>query len=228
MPKVVPSILEETLEGFDAKLAEVLKINDLERVQIDFSDGEFTSHKTISVSDLDVLNPAYVWEAHLMVKNPRAHFFDCKIAGFNCIIFHFEAIADKEKLTVLVDELKSYKIEAGLAINPETEIEQIYPYLHLFEQILIMSVHPGYQGQEFIESSFQKIEKLRKEAKNVIIEVDGAVKLDNAQRISELGADLLVVGSALFEKHEETDSPNTIFEKLNAKITSQRIDAQSQ
>jgi len=219
MAQIVPSILEDNSAAFHEKLLEVLKIPEVRRVQVDISDGKFTPRKTVAVSDLDVLNPAYFWEAHLMVENPQEYFLDAKIAGFNSAIFHFEAVSDKKNLAQLAAELKKLKLEAGLAINPETKVEDIFEYAPLFDQILLLEVHPGYQGQTMQSGAMEKLEKLKKHLKNVKIEIDGGVKLDNGKAFAQAGADLLVVNSALYEAGETHDqTPTQNFEKLSWEV----------
>lgn len=211
MPTIVPAILEDNIDDFLDKQSEIFKIAGLQRIQIDISDGKYTPRTTLALSDLDVLNPAYEWEAHLMVENPQAYFFDAKLLGFNTVIFHFEAVEDKSKLSEYAEELRSYKIRPGLAINPETLVEEIFPYLEFFDQIQILGVQPGYQGQEQAVNTVDKVQKLKKHLKNAIIEVDGSVNSGNIVSLLEAGADLLVVGSALYS---EGLSPAQNFEKL--------------
>jgi ribulose-phosphate 3-epimerase len=219
MPIVMPSIFEDSLDALLDKLAAVFQVPGIERIQIDFSDGKFTPRKNFSISELDVLNPAYQWEAHLMVENPNELFFDAKIAGFNSVIFHYEAVPDNEKLKKYSSDLKALKLVPGLAINPETDISEIFESLPFFEQILVMGVKPGYQGQPLLAGIATKIKKLKKHSENVKIEVDGGVKLHNIKELADAGADILNVGSALFEKGlNGNSSPNKNFEELQSQL----------
>jgi ribulose-phosphate 3-epimerase len=219
MSSILPSILEDTPELFQNKLAEVLKISEIHRIQIDFSDGKFTPRKTFSIADLDSLNPAYFWEAHLMVENPNEHFLDAKIAGFNALIFHYEAVKDPQKIKSYAAELRSFKLSPGLAINSETDPGQISEFLDIFDLILVMGVKPGYQGQQMLPDTADKISKLKKVSKNVKIEVDGGVKISNIRQMAEAGADFLNVGSALFDRGEKGElTPLHNFENLQAQI----------
>ncbi|GAC1412237.1 MAG: ribulose-phosphate 3-epimerase [Candidatus Doudnabacteria bacterium] len=215
MALIVPAILEESLDQFQQKLGTILRLPDLKRVQIDISDGIFTPHKTIQLSNLSVLTPVIEWEAHLMVQNPKDYFFDVKLAGFSTVIFHFEAIEDKSSLTALVAELRDLKLKVGLGINPETEAEQVEKYLFLFDQILVLGVHPGLQGQTLEQEVFHKIEKLKKGLKTGIIEVDGGVKLSNIKQLSSFGAEMFVIGSALFDRGDQNLTPYQNFEQFS-------------
>ena len=215
MATIVPSILEESSYDFELKLEEILKIAKLERIQIDFSDGKFTPHKIMLVSEINVLNPAYTWEAHLMVENPESYLLDCKIAGFNNCLVHFEAFEDKAGLEKIALMIREYKMVPALAVNHETAIDAIQPFIQYFEYIQLMSVKPGYQGSEFIEATYERVEKLKKNSPDCIIGVDGAIKFSNIKQIANLGVDYLVVGSALYA---EGKTPTENFERLEIQI----------
>jgi len=215
MAIIVPSILEDNINSFDKRLAAILAIPEVQRIQIDFSDGKFTPRKTVELAELDSLSPAYFWEGHFMVENPDSYFFDAKVAGFSAFILHFEAISDKTKIKSYVEELQKYKMSAGLAINPETEIQEVFPYLDLFGQILVLGVKPGYQGQEISSTAPQRIKTLKNRKKNVKIEIDGGVKLSNARELLLAGAEMFVVGSALFDPGDKgQNTPSQNFEKF--------------
>lgn len=212
MAFIVPAILEDTPEAFRDKMAVLLKLPQVNKIQVDFSDGVFTPRKTVLPSELDALNPLIQWEAHLMVQNPRDYFFDLKLAGFSTVIVHYEAAPEKAELEKLVNELREIKLTPGLAIKPETSVEKIKDIADLFEQILILGVNPGYQGQQMDSAVPEKVKKLKNGQKNVIIEVDGGVKFSNLSELSEAGTDLFVVGSALFEPSQ---TPAQNFEHFN-------------
>ncbi len=214
MATIIPAILEENFENFESKLSQILKIPDVSTIQVDFSDGEFAPHKTLSIAELELLNPAYTWEAHLMVKDPRAYFFDAKLLGFSKIIFHYEALQNKNDLPALAEEISELKMTPVLAFEAETDPEQALPYLNIFGNFLILAVHPGYQAQEILPQTINHLKNLRNHVKNAIIEVDGGVKIENIQELYNAGADNFVVGSALFEGN----TPAQNFEKLIQEI----------
>lgn len=219
MAQLIPSILEENIDSFNSKIAAVLKIPEVQRIQVDFADGKFVPHSTVLPGDIDLLNPAYQWEAHLMVQDPGTYFFDAKVAGFSTVIIHYEALSEN-KLRELAAELKKMNLAPGLAINPETEIEKILALLEIFESVTVMAVHPGFQGKPFLLETFERVKKLRNTAKNVIIEVDGGVKMSNISEISAAGADRIILGSALFNSEEENLSPAQNYDRLAAKMNS--------
>ncbi len=216
MPEIIPAILEADRENFDKKLSALFKIPDLKQIQIDFSDGKFTEQATVPLADLDLLNPVYSWQAHLMVEDPRAYFFDAKLFGFNDVIFHFEAVADKNELQKIAEEITALKMHPILAIDAQTSAEAVLPYLQFFDEITVLTVKPGFQGGEILPESYEKIKKLRTEAKNVIIEVDGGVKIANIRQLLQAGADNFVVGSGLYEDGLEALASS--FEKFQKEI----------
>ena len=159
----------------------------------------FTPKRTIGCEMLPILNPAYTWEAHLMAQNPEDYFLDLQIAGFDDAIFHFESCIDSARLPDFADKLREIKIRPGLGINIETPVDSILPFVSYFDYLLLLGVHPGFQGQKIDERVFEKLKLLRNHAVTAKITVDGGIKQSNASMLSELGADFLVVGSALFE-----------------------------
>jgi ribulose-phosphate 3-epimerase len=196
MPKIVPAILESTKEGFLDKLSKVLKIPGVERIHVDFGDSTFIPHNLLSVTEIDSLSPAYMWEAHIMAKDPN-DFLDYKISGFRTVIIHYEAFESIEKIKQTIQNMRAEGLEPGISINPDTEVSVLQPLCDDVKYFQIMSVQPGAQGQEFIEGSLKKIATLRKICPNAILEVDGGINETNIKKVAEAGADLIIAGSAL-------------------------------
>ena len=119
MAQIVPAILENTKEQFLDKISRVVKLPGVERIQVDFGDGEFVPNKILSVSEIDALNPAFHWEAHLMIKEPQ-DFLDYEISGFKTILVHYEAYQSEADLKSALSVIKKSGLKAGLAINPPT------------------------------------------------------------------------------------------------------------
>jgi ribulose-phosphate 3-epimerase len=214
MATLVPSILETTKDGFLNIYRQETKLPGAERIQVDFGDGIFVPNKILSASEIDVLNPAFHWEAHLMVSEPK-DFLDYNICGFKTVIIHYEAFADKGDILKSVESIKSQGMEPGLCVNPDTDVAVLKQFASHVKHFQIMGVYPGYQGTPFVEKTYDRVTELRKLISNAIIEVDGGVGPGNIKQLVSAGADLLILGSAI------TKTPNMLeaWEKLQAEIS---------
>jgi ribulose-phosphate 3-epimerase len=213
MAIIVPAILETTKEAFLQKLSLVSKMPGVERVQVDFGDGNFIPAKLLSADEIDGLNPAIHWEAHLMVKEPD-DFLDYQISGFKTLIVHYEAFENIGGLKLALTEIKNLGLKAGLAINPDTSISKAFDFAGLADLFLVMGVVPGKQGQSFIPETINRVAELRKLLPNAIIEVDGGISMGNVKEVVRAGTDLIVAGSAIVGQ----ENPSEAFEKLKLEI----------
>src|SRR5579863_1058071 len=139
MAQLVPAILEQTKQAFLQKLSLVSKIFGVERVQVDFGDGNFIPAKLLDPSDMDALNPAIHWEAHLMVRQPE-NFLDYQICGFKTLIIHYEAFNNSDGVKAALEKIKNLGLKTGLAINPDTAISVAEDFNGLADLVLIMGV----------------------------------------------------------------------------------------
>jgi ribulose-phosphate 3-epimerase len=213
MAQIVPAILEQDESGFLDKVARVTKLAGCERIQVDFGDGQFISNKLLSVDEIKPLNPAFHWEAHLMIKTPR-DFLDYQIVGFKTILVHYEAYGDTNELLKAIVSIKKHGLKPGVVVNPDTSVDVLRQFSEDVSHFLIMGVNPGYQGQAFIPETIERVTALRKLLPTAIIEVDGGVNADNVQQLAKAGADLLVVGSAIVKSPDMQEA----WDKLNALI----------
>ncbi|MCL5666818.1 MAG: hypothetical protein M1383_03545 [Patescibacteria group bacterium] len=213
MAQIVPAILEKTKEGFLDKQSVILKLPGVERIQVDFEDGVFVPQEILPVAEMDTLNPAYHWEAHLMVKNPT-DFLDYEICGFKTIVVHYEAYANAGDIRRALLTIRQQGIKPGLCVNPDTPIKALKEFAGDTDHFQLMSVYPGYQGQSFIENTYERIGELRKITPNAIIEVDGGANLANIKKIARAGADLIICGSSIVK----APNPAEAYEKLNSEI----------
>jgi len=194
MAIIVPAILEKTKEDFNQRMSRVVKLPNLERIQVDFGDGKYIENKLLEAAEIDPLNPSFHWEAHLMVKEPQ-DFLDFQICGFKTIILHYEAFSPSSELKKSFKKLKEMGFKTGLAINPSTEVEVVKGLQ--VDQILVMCVVPGKQGQDLIPLTIDKVKNLRRLVPRAIIEVDGGINETNIKTLKNAGADLICAGSAL-------------------------------
>jgi len=161
-------------------------------LHVDIMDGKFVENITYDFEDIElfVKDNKKPLDIHLMCKEPQAYIEEyLKLKPYN-ITFHIEAVANPQKL---IDYLHDNGIKCGIAINPETNVKSILPYLESIDTVLVMTVHPGKGGQKFMKEMVYKVDKLNKLKGNFVIEVDGGV---NNESISYLqNADIVVSGS---------------------------------
>lgn len=200
---LAPSILNA--DNLDLKDAIKKAANaGITRFHIDIMDGHFVPNLSFGpelVSDFKREFPIIDAEVHLMSNNPKTLVPGFVKAGADLIEIHYEAM-DSEELNYWLDYLKSNGVKAGLVINPETPVASIKTYASKIDQLLIMTVHPGFGGQKFITDSVQKIQTARKIIDEIDpkipIEVDGGITAETAKVAQKAGADIFVVGSYIF------------------------------
>ncbi len=179
----------------------------LDYIHIDVADGKFTPVINLDLDLFRILNERYDIPiiAHLMVSNPF-DYIDKIIDYVHIFTFHYEITGDKK---ALINELKNRKKRVGLAIDPDTRIAEITPYLDLVDLVLVMSVYPGRSGQKFIPHSIEKVEKLAKLKKKYafIIDIDGGINLINA---NQLNVDILSSTSTILNAKD----PNRVIDLL--------------
>jgi ribulose-phosphate 3-epimerase len=210
MKKIIPAILTKDIADLENKLGQIQGLANW--VQIDIMDGTLVNNTSITIEDISraKLTENFSLEAHLMVLHPETYFLQCQKSNIKRVIFHIEAGNTKN----ILSKAQMFDFQKGLALNPETSIEKIIPYLGKIDVILLMSVNPGFGGQEFILETLDKIRELKKIAPKIKIEVDGGINIDNIKMISDAGADYFVMGSGLF-KGEHIEE---YFKELQLKI----------
>ncbi len=203
---IAPSILSADF-AFLAEGLNLLKNSGADWVHIDVMDGHFVPNLTFGPPVIKALRKHcdLPFDVHLMIEEPERWIEAYKEAGADRLTFHLEACNHSHRYLSLV---KEHGMASGITLNPQTPVEGLENILDVCDQVLIMSVNPGFGGQKFIESSIAKIKKLKeiieKNSFKTLIQVDGGVSLKNAQRIVEAGADILVMGSAFFSANDKT------------------------
>lgn len=194
--KVSVSILSSSIKPVD--IVKILDNTKADYIHIDIMDGKFVENKTWTISEIKKITSysKLPLDVHLMVENPSKYIEDYALLNTSYIAFHYEAVKDIDKM---INEIKNYGLKVGIAINPETSEEVVFPYLSKIDEVLIMSVHPGKSGQSFIESTLDKIERLKEEIlrQNVktIISVDGGINDETGNLCVQKGVDTLVSAS---------------------------------
>lgn len=170
-------------------------------IHFDVMDGMFVPSISFGMPVLASINDAteQFMDAHLMVQEPIRYVEAFQKAGADYVTVHLEACED---VKTTLDKIHACGMKAGLAVNPETDVKELVPYLEDVEMILIMSVHPGFGGQKFIPESLDKIREIRAmlNEKNleIDIQVDGGIYVENVREVLDAGANVIVAGSAVF------------------------------
>lgn len=170
-------------------------------IHFDVMDGMFVPSISFGMPVLASIHDAteQFMDAHLMVQEPIRYVEAFQKAGADYVTVHLEACED---VKTTLDKIHACGMKAGLAVNPETDVKELVPYLEDVEMILIMSVHPGFGGQKFIPESLDKIHEVRAmlNEKNLEtdIQVDGGIYVENVREVLDAGANVIVAGSAVF------------------------------
>ena len=172
-------------------------------LHIDVMDGHFVPNITMGPQVVNAIRKKcdLTLDVHLMISNPFKYIDVFADAGADIITFHYESdssVSDKVK------KIKSKNIKVGLAIKPHTPARDAYLYLDMLDMLLIMSVEPGFGGQEFMTDALDKISFIRELDSEIDIQVDGGINHETAKLCVEAGANILAVGSYVFEAKDPT------------------------
>ncbi len=204
--RVVPAILTDDAAALSDMAEQAEKFTNY--LQIDIMDGAFVPSKSITAKQIAALSLKAAWEAHIMVKNPQDYLEDFKKAGAKRVIFHFEAT---KQLPEAFDIANTLKLPVGLAINPDTRVESVIPYVDKMDCLLFLSVNPGFYGSPFIPEVLKKIKKFRSLHPDMETGIDGGIKESNIAEVAQTGVDYICVGSAVFMQ----DDPAASYRRLS-------------
>lgn len=216
MTRIAPSILSADF----ARLGEEIKAAEAagaDMLHIDVMDGHFVPNITIGpavVSSIKKITSLPL-DVHLMIEDPDKFLLDFIEAGADYLTVHAEACIHLHRT---VHCIKERGIKAGVSLNPATPVCCLDYILPDIDMVVVMSVNPGFGGQSFIPSALDKTKAIRKAIRekklDILIEVDGGVKLDNAAEVASAGADILVMGSAFFGEKDYGDYMKRLRKKL--------------
>lgn len=217
MVEVSASILNMDNENAIKNLYE-LEIALIDYFHIDVMDGKFvkdnTTEKMIEYSEYISSISSLPLDIHLMVEDVEQYIKSFSVFEPNLITFHIEARKNKEEIFELIKLVKESNSRVGLAIKPNTKIEEIYNYLPYIHSVLIMTVEPGLGGQELIPETIEKISRMKKyleqEKLEVDIQADGGINLQNIDLLKQAGVSNVVVGNALMKTKDKKDMINKL------------------
>ena len=197
---IYPSILSSDFSNLADQLKEA-ETAGFTGIHVDMMDGQFVPPITFGIQIINAVRENFtgLLDVHLMVVSPIRFAEELSAAGVDSVSLHIETLADP---TSDLRIIRNLGLNSCLALNPSTSLKEIYPYLEIIDQVLIMSVEPGYGGQSFIKESLVKIselkEKIKKKGLKLKIQVDGGVNISTIKAVHDAGADLVVAGSAVF------------------------------
>lgn len=216
---IIPSILNADLLNLQENI-QLLTNEGINRLHIDIMDGHFVPNLSFGpelVSDIKQIFPKTQIEIHLMSDALETLVPLFVRGGADIIEIHYEA-ATKGKIKDIMQYLHNHNVKVGLVLNPETEPEKILGFQNEVDQILLMTVHPGFGGQTFLSGSSEKIRRVKEILNNnsnrIPIEVDGGVNLKTIRNCHASGASLFVVGSFLFKGSDLTLRLQELKDKL--------------
>lgn len=201
VPVIAPSMLKCDFGNMHREI-EQLNAADSGVLHWDVMDGHFVPNLSYGPMVIEKMRPMTdaVFDAHLMISEPDRYLDEYLKAGCEAITFHYEAVPDAGSL---LKRIREADVVAGLALNPGTPVEKIEPFLSDCDLVLVMSVEPGFGGQKFIPDALNKLRRLRELCSpETVLSVDGGVGPSTIADCSEAGADLFVVGSAVFDESD--------------------------
>jgi len=201
--KISPSILSADFSKLGNEIQNLESAN-ADLIHIDVMDGHFVPNITIGPEVISKLRKytSLPFDVHLMISPVNNFIKNFAEAGADIITIHPEATND---LLASIKKIKSYNKKAGVSLNPETSVDKVLPVLKSIDLVLVMSVNPGFGGQNFIKETLNKVKILRKEIDTkklkIQIEIDGGINFENAKMAIKAGVDILVSGTTIFKEN---------------------------
>ena len=200
---ISPSILSADFANLERDI-KLVEDNGADWIHVDVMDGHFVPNITIGIPVVKSLKrfAQKPLDVHLMIENPEKYIEDFAKSGADIITFHYEAVKE-ENIEEICNKIKSLGCKAGISIKPKTNQKVLIPYLQFIDMVLVMTVEPGFGGQEFMHFCAQKIPEIRQNAKeDLIVQVDGGINDITSKVCVSLGANSLVAGSYIYKNKD--------------------------
>lgn len=182
-------------------------------LHVDVMDGHFVPNISIGVPVVKSLRKStdLILDTHLMIENPEKYIEPFAKAGSDILTFHYEACKNSNQANEVIDLIKNFNVKVGLSIKPKTEAKEIFEFLSKIDLLLVMTVEPGFGGQEFMHDCAMKIPFIRDKApNNLIIQVDGGINNLTSKICTSLGANSLVAGSYIYGSNDYKKAINSL------------------
>jgi len=201
--QIIPAVIANNQEELENKINKVA--NFVEIIQLDIMDGKFVSNKSMDF-DFKLPKTKCKFEAHLMINEPQ-NWIENHFMKVDTILVHLESIDNPLEI---IKQVKEKRKNIGFVLNPETELKKILSYINKINQILIMTVNPGFYGSPFLPDMLEKIKKLRLLKPDLNIEVDGGITNRTIDIVNKAGANLFVSGSYIIKSSNVKGSINNL------------------
>ena len=214
---ISPSILGGSFSNMEKTILEINE-SKAEYIHFDVMDGDFVPNLTFGpqfISNVRSYSDK-VFDVHLMINRVQKFIDDYIKAGSDIISFHIEI---EDDIKSLITKIKKNNIKCGIAIKPKTSWDKIEPYLDYIDQVIVMTVEPGFGGQVFMKDQINKIKRISEYIKSknldVKIEIDGGINYETGKTCVEVGANILVAGSFLFKQEDLIEATNSLFDAMS-------------
>ena len=212
--KIAPSILAADFSNLQSA-CHIIENSTADWYHIDVMDGVFVPNISFGMPVIKAIKPhsTKIFDVHLMIVDPDRYIKDFKAVGADILTVHYEAC---NHLHRTLQAIKAEGMQAGVALNPHTPISLLVDVIKDIDIVCLMSVNPGFGGQSFIEQTYDKVRMLKKIIKekgaSTLIEIDGGVTDENARKLIDAGADVLVAGSFVFKSENPIETCNKLKE----------------